>query len=156
MGDMADLAMDHAFDAWCDQEDGDVDDDGLHHDDSFWMPKGTTKTCRFCGVKGLHWGKWKGAWRLFSKAGLLHGCCLIPPFPAKAIKYESCIEEAKHRRFDGKTVFEMIDMLKTGNGAEWNPEGQDLISLIRRLCDEAMKHDPKRMCDPPAGWRPRQ
>lgn len=151
MGDYADIAMDQAFDAWCEGEDGDCDPDGTYHDDSFFMPRSKGKTCRNCGEKNLKWGKHQGGWRLFTKKGhKLHQCNL------KTVKYESCIEEAKHRKFDGKSVFEMIDMLKTGNGVEWNQEGQELISLIRRMCEEAMKHDPKRMCDPPAGWRQRQ
>lgn len=74
MGDMADLAMDQSFDAWCDETDREFDEDGTEHDDSFWMPRSKkTKTCRFCGTKGLSWVETKYGWRLFDKKEL-HTC----------------------------------------------------------------------------------
>lgn len=73
MGDMADLAMDQAFDAWCNHEDGDCDQNGYEHDDSFWNPKSKKKTCYRCGMKGLVWGRTTSGWRLFEQ-NKIHTC----------------------------------------------------------------------------------
>ena len=74
MGDGADLCFDQGFDSWIEGEDGDYDDDGLPHDDSIWFPRQKkTKTCRFCGTKGLSWVETKYGWRLFDKKEL-HTC----------------------------------------------------------------------------------
>lgn len=69
MVDMADLAMDQAFDAWIEGADREYDPDGCEHEDSFWFSsnrKTKTKTCRFCGTKGLSWVDTKYDWRLFA------------------------------------------------------------------------------------------
>ena len=76
MGDGADLAMDQAFDAWIEGTDGEYDPDGCEHEDSFWFSrnkKTKTKTCRYCGKRGLSWVDTKFGWRLFDK-NHLHTC----------------------------------------------------------------------------------
>lgn len=67
MGEYADMALDAGFDQWGADE----------PDDYVWsgtlrrkrLPK--LKTCRRCGMEGLHWGNTEGGWRLFEYSGFM-------------------------------------------------------------------------------------
>ena len=71
MGDMADYYLDLSFDQeWHEQN----DPDGWEQEnDGITFSKSKTKTCRFCGTKGLSWVDTKYGWRLFDK-NHLHAC----------------------------------------------------------------------------------
>lgn len=73
MGDMADMLIDQMMDDpyEMEREDGDG-------------PSQTTKTCRCCGVSGLHWepanesSPKKPVWRLFDMERRIHVCAVNP------------------------------------------------------------------------------
>lgn len=86
MGDMADFALDEIMDedeisvnysgTYCDAEAFEL---GLIDEHGFIC--GTEKksiTCRCCKTEGLHWGEYKGKWRLFDNSGTLHNCSVNP------------------------------------------------------------------------------
>lgn len=48
-----------------------------YEDDSGYEQPAKYKTCRCCGITGLHWAKHNNKWRLF-ESGKLHNCKVNP------------------------------------------------------------------------------
>ena len=73
MGDMADMYLDSALAYY--------EDTGEMGPEPDYVPRRrrgpTVKTCRYCGVGGLHWRRLEGEqskWRLFDRNNKLHSC----------------------------------------------------------------------------------
>jgi hypothetical protein len=62
MGDMADMALDHAFNVWL--EDG----------DEIYIPQQSRNNCKYCLEGGFHWELTPNGWRLFDEYDEMHTC----------------------------------------------------------------------------------
>ena len=68
MGDMADYLIDQGMDAWMNGDEMDIDSTDGH------SIKRESVTCRYCGVKGLHWVETEKGWRLAGANEEIHSC----------------------------------------------------------------------------------
>jgi len=76
MGDYADDAIDAGFAEWGGIE-GRDDEDDFDPIDGAYIRRG--RCCKYCGERGLHWGRQAdGKWRLFKQAAL-HSCIAGKP-----------------------------------------------------------------------------
>jgi hypothetical protein len=92
MGDMADYALDQVMDCEDDRfqymfgnmsdarayELGIIDERGFYDHRPMFQTRITTKTCRYCGKRGLEWRDTGGGWRLADPCGTIHTCEQYP------------------------------------------------------------------------------
>lgn len=83
--------FDHCFDAM-EQRDS-LAAEGHYHNE--------TKTCRYCGAKGLHWDKTDRGWRLFADDGEMHSCQRTAlPLPTRRSRTTARLNANGHRIVD--------------------------------------------------------